>query len=146
MNNEEISRILNETSLFAGTAPETLRRLGEIAEVRECAAGETIYEAGGAAPDMYVLVRGLVSFTMGSNVGLANVERPMKRHMIFGWAALVPEQPRRLGTAKCLEASTMLTLNGDKVMEVLRNDDPKSGLMIMTRLCSMIANSFIEGR
>lgn len=145
MNTEEISKILNETSLFAGTAPETLRLLGEISVVRECAAGETIYEAGGQAPEMYVLVRGLVSFTMGSNVGLANVERAMKRHMIFGWAALVPEHPRRLGTAKCLEASTLLVINGDKAMELLR-DDPKSGLMIMTRLCSMIANSFIEGR
>lgn len=146
MTNEEISRILNETGLFAGTAAATLERLGEIAEVRECAAGETIYEAGGQALDMYVLVRGLVSFTMGSSVGLANVERAMKRHMIFGWAALVPEQPRRLGTAKCLEASTLLSINGDKVTELLRNDDPKSGLMIMTRLCSMIAHSFIAGR
>lgn len=146
MKTEEISRILNETTLFAGTAPATLARIGEFAIPRECKAGDIIYESAGQALDMFVLVRGLVSFSMGANVGHANVESVMKRHMIFGWAALIPEHPKRLGTAKCLEPSTLLSINGDQVMELLRDEDPKSGFMIMTRLCSMIANSFIETR
>ena len=91
---------------------------------------------------MFVLMHGIVSFKTPSGVGHLHVETLMKRHMIFGWAALVPEHPRRLGSARCMEASTVLTMNGDRIMAIL-SEHPEAGFLVMKRLCSMIASTFI---
>ncbi len=142
LDKPQISHVLNEIPLFAGCSSEVLRKLAAIASEREYAKGELIYEAGEQALDMYVLMHGLVSFKTPSGVGHLHVETLMKRHMIFGWAALVPEHPRRLGSARCMEASTVLTMNGDRIMAIL-SEHPEAGFLVMKRLCSMIASTFI---
>ncbi|MEQ1713847.1 MAG: cyclic nucleotide-binding domain-containing protein [Hyphomicrobium sp.] len=139
----QIKEMLNEIPLFAGCSPEALAGIARIVVERDGKRGESIYEAGDQALDMYVLVKGLVSFTTKSGVGHLHVETLMKRHMIFGWAALVPEHPKRLGNAKCLENCKLLSINGDALLEVLGRH-PQSGFVVMTRLCSMIASTFIE--
>lgn len=142
-----IRDILNDIPLFAGCSGETLDRIAAISGERHVAKGALIYAEGDQAPEMFVLVKGLVSFTTpggaGAGVGLLHVETLMKRYMIFGWAALVPEHPRRLGSARCLEDSELIAINGDDLLEILERD-PASGLRVMTRLCSMIASTFIR--
>ncbi|MDX2258611.1 MAG: cyclic nucleotide-binding domain-containing protein [Hyphomicrobiaceae bacterium] len=138
-----IQQMLNETPLFAGCSPDALVAIAQIAVERDCKRGEVVYSAGSEAVDMFILVRGMVSFTTDTGVGTLNVETLMKRHMVFGWAALVPEHPRRLGSAKCLEDSKLLVINGDALLDVLAAH-PQSGFVVMKRLCSMIASTFIE--
>lgn len=135
--------MLHEIPLFAGCSSETLQGIANIAKEQDCGNGEVIYESGSEAVDMYVLLRGLVSFKTAHGTGHLHVETIMKRHMIFGWAALIPEHPRRLGTATCLEDCKLLVINGDLVMEHLAKD-PQSGFLVMKRLSSMIASTFIE--
>jgi len=139
---DQLRAMLNEIPLFAGCSEETLAGLAKIAHERDCDKGEVIYEAGDQALEMFILVNGLVSFKTATGVGHLHVETLMKRHMIFGWAALVPEHPRRLGSATCMDSSKVLTINGDAAMEILEQD-PKSGFIVMKRLCSMIASTFI---
>ena len=143
LDRRQISHLLNEIPLFAGCSDDVLEKLAAAATERDFAKGEVIYEAGEQALDMYVLLHGLVSFKTASGVGHLHVETLMKRHMIFGWAALVPEHPRRLGSATCMETSTVLVMNGDRIMEIL-TEHPKAGFLVMKRLCSMIASTFIE--
>ena len=162
LDRRQISHLLNEIPLFAGCSDDVLEKLAAAATERDLAKGEVIYEAGEQALDMYVLapllhrppvdpldrdhsvlLHGLVSFKTASGVGHLHVETLMKRHMIFGWAALVPEHPRRLGSATCMETSTVLVMNGDRIMEIL-TEHPKAGFLVMKRLCSMIASTFIE--
>lgn len=145
LDSVEIQEMLNEIPLFAGCSAEALAEVARIVKERDCKRGEMIYDAGSQALDMFVLVRGLVSFTTGSGVGHLHIETLMKRHMIFGWAALVPEHPRRLGSAKCLEDSKLLSINGDALLEVLGRH-PLAGFLVMKRLCSMIASTFIDKR
>ena len=101
--------------------------------------------AGREALDMFVLVRGLVRFTTDTSVGHLYNETVMRRYMIFGWAALVPEHPRRIGTASCLEGSKSLSINGDDLLKVLGRG-PQSGFIVMKRLCSLIASTCIDKR
>jgi CRP-like cAMP-binding protein len=143
LDTAQIHDILNEIPLFSGCSDEVLDALAAVAERHEFKKGETIYEAGDQAIDMYVLLHGLVSFKTPRGVGHLFVETLMKRHMIFGWASLVPEHPRRLGSATCMEGSTMLVMNGDRIMEIL-SSEPQAGFLVMKRLCSMIANTFID--
>jgi len=139
----QIQDILNEIPLFAGSSPECLREIASIARERNCAKGTIIYASGTEALDMFVLLRGLVSFTTETGVGLLNVQTVMKRHMIFGWASLVPEHPRRIGTAECLEECTILSINGDALLDILSRH-PQAGFVIMKRLCSLIARTFVD--
>lgn len=143
LDQKQIHVILNEIPLFAGCSSEVLDQLASIARERQYSKGEVIYEAGEQAVEMYVLLHGLVSFKTARGVGHLFVETLMKRHMIFGWAALVPEHPRRLGSAECMEPSTVLVINGDRMMEIFTNQ-PQAGFMVMKRLCSMIASTFID--
>lgn len=145
LDRDAIRVILNETPLFAGCSADTLAAVAAIAVERDVKRGDVVYETGSEAVDMFVLVRGMVSFTTDSGVGSLYVETLMKRHMVFGWAALVPEHPRRLGSAKCLEDSKLLVINGDALLDVLAAH-PQSGFVVMKRLCSMIASTFIEKR
>ncbi|MCB1506183.1 MAG: cyclic nucleotide-binding domain-containing protein [Hyphomicrobiaceae bacterium] len=139
----QINEILNETPLFAGCAPASLAAIAQAAKVRDYAKGEVIYNAGDQALEMYVLILGLVSFKTKSGEGHLHVETLMKRHMVFGWAALIPEHPRRLGSATCMDASKVLTINGDTIMAILA-EHPQSGFVVMKRLCSMIASTFTD--
>ena len=145
LDKPQISHVLNEIPLFAGCSNEVLQKIAATASEREYAKGELIYEAGEQALDMFVLMHGIVSFKTPSGVGHLHVETLMKRHMIFGWAALIPEHPRRLGTASCLEGSKLLSINGDDLLEVLGRD-PQSGFIVMKRLCSLVASTFIDKR
>lgn len=142
---DQIQKMLNEIPLFAGCSPEALAGIAGVAVERDFKKGDVVYETGAEALDTYVLVRGLVSFETKTGVGLLNVQTLMKRYMIFGWAALVPEHPRRLGSAKCLEDSKILSFNGDAVLDVLGRQ-PEAGFLVMKRLCSLIASTFIDKR
>ncbi len=42
-----------------------------------------------------------------------------------------------------MESSTVLVMNGDRMMEIFTNH-PQAGFLVMKRLCSMIANTFID--
>ena len=142
----KIQNILNTTPLFSGCSEETLAAIAEITRERDYIQGDVIYEAGDEARDMFVLVRGLVDFTTAKGGGgLLNVQSVMKNYMIFGWAAVVPEHPHRIGTAKCLDDSHLLSINGDALLSLL-GQQPQSGFIVMKRLCSLIASTFIEKR
>ena len=140
---DDIQHMLDEIPLFAGCSPEALSEIARIAEERDCKKGEVIYEDGSEALETYVLVKGMVSFTTSHGTGHLNVQSLMKRHMIFGWAALVPEHPRRLGSAKCLEDCKLLAIDGDALLDILGRH-PKSGFLVMKRLTSLIASTFVE--
>lgn len=63
--------------------------------------------------------------------------------MVFGWAALVSGQPRRLAKSEAIEPSTVLAINGDQLLEVIEQD-PASGFVVMQRVAAMIARNFME--
>ena len=137
--------IVNETNLFSGVSEKILDQIVETSKARKYRADELIYKPGDDAIDIYLLLSGLIRFSLMGGAKSPSTGTIMRSRMIFGWAALVPEHPRRVATAKCIDPSTLLVMNGDRVMEALR-DDPGSGFKVMERLCSMIARNFMEER
>ncbi len=109
--------------------------------------GDIIYATGDDSINVYVLVNGIVTFLNKSSLVFINNLTPLQRvfehSMIFGWAALVPEYPHRLGSAQCLEDSKILSINGAKLLNILERDT-QSGFLVMKRLCSLIASTFVE--
>jgi toluene monooxygenase system ferredoxin subunit len=141
------SNLLNETNLFSGVSDKIRAQIFSLSTEVKYEADQVIYEPGDDAIDIYLLRSGLVRFSLATGVGAGSVSSGtvMRSRMIFGWAALVPEHPRRVALARCVEPSNVLVMNGDGVMEALRSD-PKSGFKVMERLCAMIARNFMEQR
>ena len=139
---EQIKGILGDIALFKGCSEPTLAQIAMIATEIDCEKGQVIYETGDEAADVYVLVNGIVTFINKSGLEFLNVQRVMQKSMIFGWVPLVPEHPRRLGSAQCLENSKILSINGDKLLAILANDT-QSGFLVMKSLCSLIASTFV---
>ena len=143
LKTEELKDMLGRIPLFKGCSDQTLKDIALNACEIDFEKGQIIYEPGEVAANIYVLVNGLVSFINKTGQGFLNVQRVMETSMIFGWVALVPEHPHRLGRAQCMENSKILSINGDLLLGILEKD-PKSGFLVMKRLCSLIASTFVE--
>ena len=139
---QEVKDILGHTPLFKGCADQTLKNIAVNAREIDFEKGQIVYETGEVADNVYVLVNGVVTFITKTSQGILNVQPVMETTMIFGWVALVPEHPHRLGRAQCLENSKVLQINGDLLLGILEKD-PQSGFLVMKRLCSLIASTFI---
>ena len=142
LKTEELKDILGHIPLFKGCADQTLKDIAVYAREIDFEKGQIIYEPGEVAANIYVLVDGVVTFINKSVQGLLNDQRVMERSMIFGWVALVPEHPHRLGRAQCQENSKILAINGDLLMGILEKDT-ESGFLVMKRLSSLIADTFV---
>ena len=142
---DEIKKVLHETNIFAGVSDVPLTAIAEAAECRSCGEDEMLYEHGDDAIDVYVLVSGAVRFGFGNRTGTLSSGTVMRSRMIFGWAALVPDHPKRLGSAQCIGQSEIILLPGDAVLDILRAH-PVDGFRVMERLCGMIARNFMEQR
>ena len=139
---QEVKDILGHTPLFKGCADQTLKNIAVNAREIDFEKGQIVYETGEVADNVYVLVNGVVTFITKTSQGILNVQPVMETTMIFGWVALVPEHPHRLGRAQCLDNSKILAINGDVLLGILEKD-PQSGFLVMKRLCSLIASTFI---
>lgn len=134
---------LRNTELFQDLSDETLGAITGLAKVASYEDGDSIYELGDDADDLYLVDSGRVRFSLGvGNRPLASGS-VMTAGTIFGWAALLEAQPRRLATAICLEPSTVLAINGRALLQIF-DRDTAAGYTVMRRLAAMIARNFME--
>ncbi len=129
---------LNVGELFAGVPEGTLAQLSALARHEEYQKGGTLYEIGDPADDFYVLESGRVEFLIGRDERTSPAGFMLRKGEVFGWAALLENQPVRIAKATCLERSTLLRINGKRALNVLEAD-PVSGYLVMRRLSSLIA-------
>ena len=134
---------LAEAELFQDLSQEALQAVADLARVERLEEGDAIYRLGDDAQDLYLLTEGRVRFSLG----VAN--RPdaggsiMTPTTIFGWAALLEEQPRRVATAVCLEDSTLFVIPGQALLRLFESDRT-SGYQVMRRLATMISRDFMS--
>jgi len=129
---------LDVGELFNGLAARTIEALAALARVEEHAKGATLYRPGDPAEDLYVLDAGRVEFLIGRGEHTAPAGFMLKKGEVFGWAALLDGYPNRIASARCLEDSRVLRINGKRALGVLEND-PAAGYAVMRRLAALIA-------
>jgi len=129
---------LNAAALFAGISETTLAAIAALAQKEEHGAGSICYDVGDPADDFYVLESGRVEFLIGRDERLSPAGFMLRKGEVFGWAALLENQPQRIARATCLEQSHLLRINGRQTLELLERDS-KSGYTVMRRLSSLIA-------
>lgn len=129
---------LGVAELFAGLPERTLEALGAAAKREEYAPGAVIYRIGDPAEDLFVLDSGRVEFQIGRGERTSPAGFMLRKGEVFGWAALLDGYPTRIASARCLEASALLRINGKAALRVLESD-PGAGFVVMRRLAGLIA-------
>jgi toluene monooxygenase system ferredoxin subunit len=129
---------LNAAELFIGISDATLAAIAALAQKEERAAGSLCYDFGDPADDFFVLESGRVEFLIGRDERLRPAGFMLRKGEVFGWAALLENQPQRIARAKCLEEARLLRINGKRTLELLEAD-AASGYLVMRRLSSLIA-------
>lgn len=129
---------LNVGELFNGIAAGTMQALTALAKREDFPAGSVIYRPGDPARDLFVLDSGRVEFLLGRDERVDPAGFMLKKGEVFGWAALLENQPQRIASARALENSALLRLNGREVLKLLESD-PASGFLVMRRLSGLIA-------
>jgi len=129
---------LDVGELFNGLNRSLLQKLAALARPEEYAKGATLYRPGDPAEDFYVLDSGRVEFLVGRGDRTAPGGFMLKKGEVFGWAALLDGYPNRIASARCLEDSSVLRINGKQALAVLEQD-PGAGFVVMRRLAALIA-------
>lgn len=134
---------LKGAELFAGIADETLEAIADITVRRNYEEGDSVYQLGDDASEVFLVASGRVRFSLGAGNRPGASASIMTEGQIFGWAALLDDQPRRVATASCLENSSVLVVDGVALLEIFaRNTD--AGYLVMRRLAGMIARNFMD--
>jgi toluene monooxygenase system ferredoxin subunit len=130
------SSALKAAQLFMDISDDTLQRLDQLARREEYESGSTLYNIGDPTDDLYILESGRVEFLIGRD-GTSPAGFVLRKGVVFGWAALLDEQPRRIAKAACLEKSVLLRLSGEETLKILASD-PVSGYLVMRQLSTLI--------
>ena len=135
--------LLRKVDLFRGLSDQTLEAIAKMAQSRSYEDGEHIYQLGDDAKELFLVASGRIRFSMG----VGNRPDPSGSTKVpgalFGWAALLEQEPRRVATASCLEDSTLFVIPGDKLLDLFGRDQA-AGYLVMRRLATMIAQDFMS--
>jgi len=129
---------LDVGELFHGLERPILEKLTALARREVHEAGDVLYRPGDPAQDFFVLDSGRVEFIVGRDERTALGGFMLKKGELFGWAALLEGQPQRIASARCLERSELLRINGESALRVLEGE-PAAGFAVMRRLAALIA-------
>ena len=132
------STALDVGELFNGLAAGTIDALTALAKRESYGPGEVLYRPGDPAEDFFVLDAGRIEFLVGRGERTAPDGFMLKKGEVFGWAALLDGYPARIASARCLEQSSVLRINGKAALKVLEADSG-SGYLVMRRLAGLIA-------
>ena len=126
---------------FQTASEAMLQAIATLAKPKSYARGDVIYEVGDRADDIHVVSSGRVCHSLVN----ANAEEPLVREMtsgdVFGWAAVLEGDRRRLAKTHCLERTELIQINGVDLMKLI-SKDTAAGDVIMSRFATMIAKEF----
>jgi len=123
--------------LFADISEATKTRLERLTRRETFESGSILYDIGDTTDDLYILESGRVEFRFGRDDRTSAAGFILRKGEVFGWAALLEDQPLRIARAVCVEDSTLLRLNGEEAVELL-SADPESGYRVMRQLNTLI--------
>lgn len=139
--------IVAATAFFAGLDPAQRARVAALGRIESYRQSNQIYDIGDAAADFYVLVDGMVRFSIGLGSRRAAAGQVLRRGEVFGWAALVEQAPQRIASAFCITPCSVLAINGDQLL-LMMEADHSLGYRLMQQLNALITGnltSFASG-
>lgn len=139
--------LLADTGFFGELTHAQLERVAELCSLQRYPQGALVYSLGGEARTFYVLVEGMVRFTIAMGTRQTAAGQLIRRGEVFGWAALVEPTPARIASALCVSPCTVLVIDGKELL-ALAERDHGIGYRIMKQLSTLISanlTSFAAG-
>jgi len=134
---------LKNTDLFQDLSSQSLQAIVGIATLKSFEEGDDIYKLGDDANDLYFLDSGRVRFSIRVGARLDGSGSLIVPGTLFGWAALLHDEPRRVAAASCLEDSKVYLISREKILKLFEADS-EAGYQVMSRLATTIAGDFIS--
>jgi len=132
--------IVAATGFFAELTAAQRERVAALGHIETYRQDGQIYDIGDAATDFYVLVDGMVRFSIGLGNRRAAAGQVLRRGEVFGWAALVEQAPKRIASASCISPCSVLAINGDQLL-LLMEADHSLGYRLMKQLNALITGN-----
>jgi CRP/FNR family transcriptional regulator, cyclic AMP receptor protein len=135
-----------QATLFLDLSGDVIARVRDLARVHEYAAGETIFNEGDPADDIYILREGFVelTYTLPQDPSTEIRITRISPGETFAWSALA-----KGGTlsshARALVASSAYTIPADR-LHAFFAERPEAGYEVMTRLAQQILARLRETR
>ena len=128
---------MRHTAFFRDVGREQLERIALLGRVETYPQDSAIYTLGQPADDLYVLVDGMVRFTIGLGNRSTYAGQILKRGEVFGWATLVESAQKRIATALAITPCTVLALNGEQ-LTIMMDEDHGLGYRLMRQLNELV--------
>lgn len=134
------AEIVSATGFFAELDAARRGRVAALGRIESYRQDDQIYDIGDAATDFYVLVDGMVRFSIGLGNRRAAAGQVLRRGEVFGWAALVEDAPKRIASAFCITPCSVLAINGDQLL-LMMEADHTLGFRLMKQLNALITGN-----
>jgi CRP-like cAMP-binding protein len=132
--------LLGRTAFFGELTRTQLERVALLCRTESYPHDCPIYTLGQTADNLYVLVEGMVRFTIGLGTRSTPAGQVLRRGEVFGWAALVESAQTRIATALAITPCTVLAIDGEQ-LTIMMDQDHTMGYRLMRRLNELITGN-----
>ena len=115
------------------------RALRESAGLRECAAGEIVFEEGSPADALFVVVQGRIEIVRTISSGEVKLSE-VGPNGVFGEMGLLGESGVRAATARAIEPSVLLAVQGDPVTMLRDLGEVQAALTMVKKLVCVLGD------
>ena len=128
------------SDLLKGLSKDFVKEVMEVADKETHKAGYILFNEGDRAKQIYILIKGRVSLTMGeTSHTVYTVDQPGE---VFGWSSLVGRKGFST-TAECKEPTKLLKISAQK-LEKLFEKDRDSEVVFFRQLAAGLGSRLIQ--
>ena len=139
-NTAAASKLLRHTAFFGELTRTQLDRVALLCRTESYPQDSPVYTLGQGAENLYVLVDGMIRFTIGLGNRSTRAGQVLKRGEVFGWAALVESAQTRIATALAITPCTVLAIDGAQ-LTIMMEEDHTLGYRLMRQLNELITGN-----
>ncbi|MBU6259269.1 MAG: ABC transporter permease subunit [Burkholderiales bacterium] len=138
---DQISAMLKRAMPFQMASEELLDDIAAQSRLKSYAPGQMIYDRGDVADFVHIVSKGAVLHELRVGESETDIARVMRPGDVFGWAAVLEGERRRLARTTAQEATEVIQIDGETLMSLIRRE-PAAGDVIMSRFATMITREF----
>lgn len=137
MSEQATIEALRGVEFFHGLSEEHLARLASVCRLEEYPAQADIFHEYEEAKDVYAIVNGRVSLVICTPATGCRQLMEAGAGDLIGWSPIV-ERPRLSDTARTLAPTTVVAIDGHRVLEICE-EDHELGYEFMRRAAKVLA-------
>jgi len=132
-----LTNTFSHIPIFAGLTSDQFALLDPIFSLEDCESDRVIFEQDSAADYLYIVAAGEVAINFNPDDGTPIMVAKVQQGGVFGWSAAFGSGAYTSG-AVCIIRSKLLKVLGDD-LKMLRQNHPDTGILILERLASVVA-------